>query len=139
MARPVTIAYEYTRPRYRYEFGFPDEPAPVEAHYCTHADGRLECREVVAVEGPGDDLRPLTEPVFTRETATVPGFEARRVGEDVWEIELERRPGLLARLLPWRWPPGPPERPFPDGVDERALVHPDPDALSTWTHDLIVY
>jgi hypothetical protein len=139
MVRPVSVAYEYTRPRYRYEFDFADDPPPVEAHYCTHADGRLECREVVSVEGPSDDLRPLTEPVFVRETASVPGFTARRVGEDVWEIEIERRPGLLERLLPGRWPPDPDDRLFDDAVDERALVHPDPTGLSVWTHETAVY
>ena len=139
MARPVTVAYEYVRPRYRYSFEFPDEPPPVEAHYCVHAGGRLECREVVALEGEHDDLQPATEAVFARQTDSVPDFTARRVGDDVWDVEIERRPGLLAELLPGRWPPEPDPRLFEEPVDERTLVHPDPDALATWTHELRVY
>jgi hypothetical protein len=126
---PVTISYEYERPRFAYDVSVDGGRETVEANWCRRRDGQYVFGEAIDIVPAGTGARLEHDEVFACDAAAVEGFDAVRIGETVLELQFIRRPSLVERLAPWTWPPS------VDGsaVDDTAagrLVHPDDDAAS---------
>lgn len=133
---PVTISYEYEYPRFEYTVTVDGDEETVTANYCVDRDGRFVCVELTDIVSAGTGVALARSGVFDRERAAVDGFEADRLGTTVLQAQFIRRPSVLERLAPWRWPPRVEDCPF--AVPERGtLLHPENGTRGTFTGEVI--
>jgi hypothetical protein len=133
---PVTIAYEYERPRFEYTLTVEGNRHTTEANYCVLRDGQYVFERVSDIVAEGPQLRLTRTEVFACAAAGVDALESAPRNPDVWELEVVRPPSLLDRLLPWRWPPDPGASPFTDVPSGDELVHPDAEAVASCSGDV---
>jgi len=126
---PVTISYEYERPRFAYELSVDGERETVEANWCRRRDGQYVFGETTDIVPAGVGARLEHDEVFACDGAAVEEFDAVRIGETVLELQFIRRPSLVQRLAPWTWPPTVDGSAVEDG-GTGTLVHPDDDVVS---------
>jgi hypothetical protein len=127
---PVTISYEYERPRFAYEVAVDGEQETVEADWCRRHDGRYVFGEAADIVPAGTGARLEHSEVFACNAAAVEGLDAVRVGETVLELQFIRRPSLVERLAPWTWPPAVDGDAVDDETGAGTLVHPEDDVVS---------
>ncbi|WP_247005793.1 hypothetical protein [Halorientalis litorea] len=134
---PVTIAYEYERPRFEYTVSVDGDRRTVEANYCARRDGQLAFVEVTDIAATGGSVGVQRTVVFECPADAAEIVTTERVCTDVWDVQIIRSPSLLERLLPWRWPPDTDQSPFHDIADGEQLVHPDADDLSSYAGEVL--
>lgn len=134
---PVTVAYEYERPRFRYTVTHDGEETTAEANYCLARDGSYEFVEVTDVVATGRSVEPETAVVASVEAEAVKSLDHWQVSTDVWELQVIRPPTLLDRLLPWRWPPDVTDPGFAEPAAGEDLIHPEADELATCSAELL--
>lgn len=133
---PVTISYEFEYPRFAYAITVDGDEETVEANYCVRRDGRFVCVELTDIVSAGTGVALARTDVFDSDWAAVDGFEADRLGTTVLQAQFIRRPSVLERLAPWRWPPRVEDCPF--AVPERGTrLHPEGDDRGTFAGEVI--
>jgi hypothetical protein len=134
---PVTIAYEYERPRFEYTVTVDGDEHTTEANYCVQRDGQYVFEAVSDIVARGATMYLERTETFACPADSVASLDPERISTDVWELQVVQPPSLLERLFPWRWPPDVEESPFTDVPAGDELVHPDREACASYTGDVL--
>ncbi|WP_299265695.1 hypothetical protein [Halorientalis sp.] len=135
---PVTIAYEYERPRFEYSIPGPNgSEDSVKANYCVRRDGQYVFGEVTDFVSAGRTVELRFETVATCDVDAIETPDGDQVGTDTWELQVIRPPSLLERIVPWWWPPDVAEFPFAEPTADDELVHPDESRLGSCSVELL--